>query len=66
MSSRTATPEIRRAQGRKAISMRFYGPDDPRTIAAARELVEAKIRAAEAEAARLRELLAAMPTGQAA
>jgi hypothetical protein len=66
MSLKTATPEVRRAQGRKAIAMRHWGPDDPRTVAAARELVQAKIRAAEAEAVRLRALLAAMPDGAAA
>lgn len=38
-----------------------FGPDDPRTIAAARELAEAKAQAAQAEADRLRALADAMP-----
>lgn len=45
----------------KASRTRFYGPEDPRTIDAARALLQARIDAAEAEAARLRALLAAMP-----
>lgn len=37
-----------------------YGEHDPRTVAAARELAEARAQAAEAEARRLRALADAM------
>ena len=52
--------EYRRLWLTAASRLRHYGKDDPRTIAAARELAQVRLSAAEAEVARLRAELAAM------
>jgi hypothetical protein len=56
-----STPEERRARSRKAYLTRWRGPDHPDTIKATRDLIEAQAKSAEAEAARLRGLLAGLP-----
>lgn len=43
--------------------IKWYGPDDSRTVKAARELAEARADVAEAEARRLREAANAMAAG---
>jgi hypothetical protein len=48
--------EIKRLRLTAASYAHHYGPDDPRTTAAARELAEARARIAEAEAIRLRAI----------
>lgn len=53
--------EIRRLIVTVASRTRYYGTADPRTMQARRDLLTAKIAAAEAETARLRKELASMP-----
>ncbi len=55
------TGGVRRLSLRKASYVRHYGPDDPRTVSAARDLLVAKIAAAEAGLASMREELGRLP-----
>jgi hypothetical protein len=63
-----STPEMRRAQSRKAYLTRHLGPDHPDTIMAGRELAAAKlaaaIRAASAAGLDSLDIAAVVQTGQ--
>lgn len=54
---KTRTPEMERAAARLAGAVRWKGPDSPEADAARRELAEAKLARAQAEADKLQREL---------
>jgi hypothetical protein len=53
--------EVRRLNLLQSSYIRHYGPDDPRTVTAARALIQAKIAEHEDAIAELRRSLAGLP-----